>query len=296
MGIQGKGSANMRKTLIAATVAAAFGLPAAAASLSVAGLLDGEDGTALNVDARLPLGDAWSVSAGAGKGESNVEGSEFSGTTLRASADVNVGGFGASLALQRWKDSSQLESASVRGQMGWTTDAGWSFSALVDDRRLTIDYSFTGPQGVVREAEVEFNGTGLGADVSWFGEQWNAGVRFLDYDYGRSMDRVQAALNAPTTTRAPRVQLLANSIVTRAAGAPEREISATLGRQFSRSSLQGDWVLQRDALSGTDVNSLSLTHGYEISRHVEVDTTLGFSDGGAGGTIAFAGLALTLRN
>jgi hypothetical protein len=110
------------------------------------------------------------------------------------------------------------------------------------------------------------------------------------------MDRVQAILAASTTDEFPRVQLLGDSIVTRVAGAPEREMSATLGRQFSRSSLQGDWVWQRDALTQTDVNSLSLTHGYQFGRHVEMNTTLGFSEGGSAGTMAFGGLSVTFRN
>jgi hypothetical protein len=285
----------MRKTLVAAVVATAFGLPAAASSLSVAGLLDGEEGSAFDVDARLSLGDAWSVGAGAGKSESSLPGADFSGTSWRLSTDVNVSGFGASVALQRWNDSSQVKSLSVRGQIGWTTAAGLSFSALLDDRRLNVEYTVVGALGATRQAQVKFNGTGVGADLSYFGEHWNAGVRLLDYSYGRSMDRVQAVLAAPTTGRFPRMDLLVDSIVTRGAGAPAREVSATLGRQFSHSSIQGDWVVQRDALTGTDVYSLSLTHGYEISRHVEIGTTLGFSEGGAGGTIAYGGLALTLR-
>ena len=54
--------------------------------------------------------------------------------------------------------------------------------------------------------------------------------------------------------------------------------------------------MQRDALTGNEVSSLALTHGYAAGEHVHIDTTLGFSDGGVDGTVAFAGLAVTLRN
>ena len=85
------------------------------------------------------------------------------------------------------------------------------------------------------------------------------------------------------------------SLVTQAAGAPDREIGVSLGREFSRSSLQGEWLLLRDALTGEQTNSLSLIHSYRISKHLEMDTTLGLSDGAADGTLAFGGLAFRIR-
>ena len=245
--------------------------------------------------ASLSVTDNWSVGAGAGRSESSVTGTDFSGTSLRLSTDLALGGFSAGASLQRWNDSGQIRSTGVLGQIGWTADNGLAVSALLDDRSLRLQYSAT-IAGVLREREVSFNGTGVGADLSWFGERWNLGLRFLDYSYGRSMDRVQAVLDAPNTGRFPRLQLLIDSVATRAVGAPDRQVSATLGREFAKASLQGDWSLQRDALSGDEINSFSLTHGYEISEQLQIDTTLGVSAGGAEGTIAFAGLALTLRN
>jgi hypothetical protein len=183
----------------------------------------------------------------------------------------------------------------VLGELGWMAANGLSVSALVDHRDLTVEYTLT-VLGVPREAHIDFKGTGFGADVSWFGANWNLGARFLDYSYGRSVDRVRAAIASASTQRFPRVNLLLDSIVTRAAGAPDQQFVATLGRQFSRSSLQGDWAMQRDALTHDRINSLSLIHGYEIGARWQLDTTLGFSDGDTGGTVAFAGLALTLRS
>jgi hypothetical protein len=267
-----------------------------AASMTVAGLVDGEHGTSYDIDARFSPTANWSVGAGAGHSETELSGTDFSGTTVRFSTDVAWSGFNAGLSLQRWKDSDQVASDSRRGQVGWMSDSGLALSALIDDRRLTVDYVASVAGGGTRPAQVEFNGTGWGADLAFFGDEWNAGLRFLDYSYGRSMARVRAILNAPTTDRFPLLQVLINSVVTQAAGAPDRELSATLGREFSRSSLQGDWVRQRDALTRTDINSLSLTHGYEFNQHLEINTTLGYSGGGGNGTIAFAGLALTLRN
>jgi hypothetical protein len=286
----------MRNRLLAVAAMAAmaaFSAGTEAASVTLSGLLDQNDGRSYDLDGHLPLSDNWSVGAGVGRSESSVTDADFSGTSLRLSTDLAVGGFAAGVSMQRWNDSGQLRSTGVLGQLGWTADNGLSLSGLLDDRSLTLKYSAT-IAGQLRERQVDFNGTGVGADVSWFGEQWNLGVRYIDYQYGNSMDRVQAVLNAPDTGRFPRLQLLLDSVATRAVGAPDRQFSATFGRQFARASVQGDWSMQRDALSGTQVNSFSLTHGYEFSAQLQIDTTLGFSTGGADGTVAFAGLALTL--
>jgi hypothetical protein len=86
-----------------------------------------------------------------------------------------------------------------------------------------------------------------------------------------------------------------DSIITRGVNAPAHELSFTLGRTLTRSSLQMDWVLQRDALTLADAMSLSLRHGYRFTPHVELATTLGMSDGDTYDSVAFGGLALTLR-
>jgi len=166
---------------------------------------------------------------------------------------------------------------------------------LLDDRNLTVEYTTT-VLGLPRQAQIDFNGTGYGADVSWFGSEWNAGVRYLDYDYGHSVDRVRAAIESASTQRFPRVGSLLESIVTRAAGAPDRQLLATLGRSFGHSSLQADWTLQRDALTHDKVKSLSITWGNQVTARLWLDATAGYSDAEQGDPMAFGGLALTLRN
>jgi hypothetical protein len=269
--------------------------PAGAASVTLGTLADSEEGLSYGLDGRFSPTDNWSVGAGVGRNESSVGGEKFAGTSLRVSTDLVMGAWFTGVSVQRWKDSNQLRSTTVLGELGWMAANGLSVSALVDDRNLTVDYAVT-VLGQLREAQIDFKGTGFGVDISWFGANWNLGARFIDYSYGRSVDRVRAAIESASTERFPRVNFLLDSIVTRAAGAPDQQFVATLGRQFSRSSLQGDWAMQRDALTHDRVNSLSLTHGYEIGAKLRLDTTLGFSDADGGGTVAFGGLALTLRN
>jgi hypothetical protein len=286
----------MRNTTVLVALAVCCATQAqAGTSLSISGLADSQDGTAFDADIGFSPTGSWSLGAGVGRSDSQLTGADFSGTSLRFSGDVNVGAFNAGASLQRWKDSSQITSVSTGGQIGWMADSGLSLGAIIDVRDMTVEYTARAIGGQTRAAEVEFTGTGLGVDVAYFGEQWNAGARFIDYSYGRSVDRVRAVLNAPTTQEFPRLQLLAESIVTRAAAAPDRELSVTLGRNFTRASLRGDWILQRDALTQVDIHSLSLTHGYRFNKHLELGTTLGFSGGDADDAIAFGGLSLTVR-
>lgn len=273
----------------------AAGPAAAAGSLTIGALLDSDQGRSFDADVRWAPVSAWSVGAGVGHGESGLDGADFSGTSLRFSTDVYLGGFDAGVSLQRWNDSSDLKTRSLRGQAGWTFDSGVAVHALLDDRSLDIRYTRLGLQGQVREAAVGFDGTGLGAQLSFAGTRFNAAAHFLDYGYGQSVARVRNALSATDTTRFPRLQLLVASMVTQAAGAPDREIGFTLGREFNRSSLQGQWLLLRDALTREETNSLSLIHSYRFSDHIEMDTTLGLSQGDADGTLAFGGVAFRFR-
>lgn len=264
-------------------------------ALTLSGLFDSDQGRSLDVDARWSPLPAWSLGAGAGKGESGLEGADLSGTSLRASTDLYLGGFDAGVSLQRWKDTSDLKTRSVRAEAGWTFDSGVGLHALLDDRNLDILYIRQPPVGPPRQSTVRFDGTGYGGELSFIGTRINAAAHFIDYGYGRSMSRVRGVLAATDTTRFPRLQLLVASLVTRAAGAPDREIGFTLGREFTRASLQGEWLLMRDALTGEQTNSLSLIHSYRISTHLEMDTTLGLSDGPADGVLAFGGLAFRIR-
>jgi hypothetical protein len=271
------------------------GTARAEGSLTLSGLFDSDQGRSLDLDARWSPVPAWSLGVGAGQGESELEGSEFSGTSLRASTDLYLGDFDAGASFQRWSDSGELKTTSLRTQAGWTFGGGLGLHLLLDDRSLDISYSRQATGGQTREATVQFNGTGIGAELSFTGARFYTAAHFIEYDYGRSMSRVRAVLAATDTTRFPRLQVLVASLVTRAAGAPDREIGFTVGREFDRASLQADLLFLRDALTGEETKSLALVHSYRISSHVELDTTLGLSDAAAGGTLAFGGLAIRIR-
>src|SRR5688500_3499038 len=123
-------------------VLALLATPGAAASLTFSALLD-EDGSALDLDGSLPLTDAWLVGVGAGRSDLAFDGEEFRASSLRASTDVQVGGLFANAAVERWRDSGQLESTTLRAGLGWMAPSGLTLSALAVDRGLDIEYTVT---------------------------------------------------------------------------------------------------------------------------------------------------------
>jgi hypothetical protein len=287
----------MMNNLLAAVLAALLlpGGAACAASATATVLADSEDGLSFGVDGRFSPTDNWSVGAGVAQSQMDLGGADFSGTAMRLSSNVTMGAFMAGASVRRWKDTSQVSSTALLGELGFMWDSGLSVTALLEDRDLRVTYEAT-ILGEIRSAHVDFEGTGVGADVSWFGADWNLGVRYLDYDYGRSVARVRAAMEASTTDRFPRVETLLDSIVTRAMGAPDRQFMATIGRRFARSSIQADWAMQRDALTQEEVKSLSLTYGRSVGNALGLDVSVGYSDGTDSASMAFGVLALTWQS
>ncbi len=281
--------------LFAAILAATMSLPGGAASLSLAGLVDGDGGTIVDLDGSLPLTENWIVGAGAGRGESSVEGERFSGTSLRAGTDVQWGSLFANADVERWKDSGRLRSTTWRAGAGWLAESGLAASLLLVDRNLDITYTFT-QAGSTRERHVRLDGTGFGAELGWFGVEWTAGARYVGYDYGRNVGRIRAIRDAAATGRFPRLQQLIASIATRAAGAPDREMSLFVDRSVGRFHLGADWQQQRDAVTREVINSAGLTLGMELTGRFAVDVMAGGSRDEAAGTVPWGGVALTLRS
>lgn len=284
----------MGGTLCAALLAAVFTAQGRAASLTLSGLLDGEDGRVLDLDARVPVTGNWTIGGGVGHGESSLGTEKFSASSLRLSTDLQFGGLFASAGAERWRDSDQLRSTTLRAEVGWMSESGIAVSALVADRQIDIDYTAT-VLGQVREFQADLDGTGFGGDLSYLGEKWSMGLRYTAYDYGRNVARVRNIRDAAETGRFPRLQRLIESVATRAAGAPDREIAVILARQFRRHYLGSDWQMQRDAVTGDETHSVGVTFGIELGERFVLDTLAGISDSDRTGSVGWGGLALTLR-
>lgn len=275
--------------------AAALAPAAGASSLTIAALADGESGHVLDLDGRLEVNDHWALGGGAGHGESSLEGEKFSASSLRLATDLQFGGFFMTADAERWNDSGQLRATTLRGEIGWMSASGLAISAIVADRQLDIDYTVT-ILDQTREFQVDLDGTGFGGDLSFLGGSWSAGLRYMEYDYGRRVARVRDIRDAAETGRFPRLQRLIASVATRAAGAPDREVAFIVSRQFARHYLSGDWQMQRDAVSGDDTHTFGVTFGVELGERFVLDTLAGLSDSGSTGAVPWGGLALTLRS
>jgi hypothetical protein len=266
----------------------------AAASLTIGGAIDSEEGSGYDLDAWVAAGEYLSFSAGVGHSDSSLAGAEYSGKSVRVGSDVMIHGANLGVGYSKWKDSKQLQSHSTLVSLGWLAKSGFNVGAVFDDRSLRIHYTVQ-VLAQTRNAQVSFDGKGRGGELGYFGDQWNLGLRYVSYSYGRTLGRVRNAFDSPNTTAFPRLESLFNSIVTRSASAPDRDVSLSLGRSLTRSSLHGQWLMQRDALTETDVHSLSVRHGYRFTPSVELGTTLGASFSGSDNTLTYGGLSLTLR-
>ena len=276
---------------------AALAGPVWANSLTLSTLADTQHGR--SADLRGSFAPTEALTLGASLGRSSSTGSsgdeDFSGTSFGGSLDLDMGAFFADVSADRWQDSGQLRSTTLHGELGWLSDSGVALSALVTHHAMRVTYSAT-LLGQTREATADFSGTGFGADISWYGPLWNAGVRFLDYSYGRSVGRVRQVLDSGNTNRFPRLQRLIGSMATRAAGAPDREASGVLGRQFGSASLTANLDWQRDALTGDTTKSAGLSLGLTPAPRWGVNVSAGVSKSGQAGTVKWAGLSLSLRS
>jgi hypothetical protein len=285
----------IRRTVVF-LVAMVAALPALADSLSLAMLADDDHGRSIDLHGQYSPIEALTLAASAGHSSAALSGGEdFKGNSLGASIDLDVGAFFANGAIDHWKDSGELRSTALHGELGYLADNGLSLAALVASHDLRATYSAT-VLGQLRERDIDFQGTGFGGDLSWYGEAWTTGVRYLAYDYGRSVDRVRSVLESANTQRFPRLQRLAGSVATRAAGAPDREASFMLARQFDHKSLTASLQWQRDAVTRVESKGVDLTLGLDPAKHWAVDVSIGASRDKEAGTIAWAGLALKLRS
>jgi len=271
--------------------------PAWADSLTLGALADSDDGRSLDLRARYSPIRPLTLGASIGHSQSSpAQGEDLSGTSFGVSAGLDYDAFFANVSADRWKDSGQLRSTVVRGEFGWLSLDGFALSALVTNRDMRVNYSST-VLGNTQERNIDFTGTGFGADLTYYGKVWTSGVRFLGYDYGRSVDRVRAVIDSGNTDRFPRLQDLIGSVATRAASAPDRELSLVLGRQFartSRTSLTADLNWQRDALTGDETRGAGLTLSLTPRAHLGIDISAGASKTDGAGTVGWGGVWFTL--
>lgn len=284
----------MTRRISSLLLAAMFVAPAWADSLSVGALADSEQGRSFDLNARYSPFRELTLGASIGHSEARPDDADgFSGTSFGVSMGLDYDAFFADASVDRWKDAGQLRSTVVRGELGWLSLDGVSLSALLVHRDMRVTYTTM----LAGERNIDFEGTGFGGDLTWYGKVWITGVRFIGYEYGNSVDRVRSVIDAGSTDRFPRLQNLVGSVATRADSAPDREASFTFGRQFARTSrtlLTADLAWQRDALTGDATRSGGLTLSLSPRSHLGIDLTAGASKTEGAGTVGYAGVWFTL--
>lgn len=293
----------MHKLYVPVALAATLSLvalPAAQAapgfSMQASAFVDDADGTSFDVAAQFRPSESLTLSIGGGQSDTSADATDFSGSSLHGGVDLHRGRFGAALHASRWEDSDQFSSRIVSGELSWTFAESFEVALLLEDRALEVDYTVTGPLGRLVAQNAGFSGNGLGARVSWVGEQWSAYAGGTRYDYDDRLDRLVTASRLPTTSSFPRIAALVNSVLTRTAGAIDHQASVGLERAFARAGIGADVTLSSDALSDTDSTSYSASFRYDLTTHWGVDATLGMTETDGFDSVGFAGLGFSYRN
>ncbi len=286
----------LQAAMAATLIAAVPGLSAAAGfTLSGSAYVDQDRGESYDLDLRIRPSDSWFVAAGIGRSATAGAGSAFAGASWRASAGWQGERFGVGLSARDWRDGDQFESRNLGADLTVLLPADFVLTALLRQRKLDLDYTITGALGRIVPASAGFRGRGYGAELGWSSRAWNASVRAVRYSYDDALERVIAAAAAPATRYFPRIQALTDSMLTQASGATERELGVSVERSFARSGLRLDLSNSREALTGTTANGIAASYRYTLSPRVEMEGTVGVSDGDSLDAVTYGGLAATLR-
>ncbi len=284
---------------IAAVVASLLSFPATAEpgfTLQASAFVDDQDGTSYDLNAQFQPSDWLTLSAGAGRSRSSALTTDFNGTAVHGGVDVQRGRFGGGLQASGWEDSDQFTSRILSGRFAVTLAESFEAGVLLESRQLEVGYTTTGLLGRTIPQNLHFQGSGLGAELGWYGRAWSGHLRGIAYDYDTQLDRVIAASRAPATRAFPQLASLVSSVLTRTAGAIDYQASLGVDRAFARSGLGVDLTLSSDTISGDDSASLSVSWRYELSTHLGIDTTLGLTETDGFDSTGFAGLGFSFRN
>jgi hypothetical protein len=280
--------------LAVATVLAASQPAAAAYDVTLSALSDENGG--VNYDGYLAFrpNENWTLAANLGHSTSSAEFSDFSGTAYGLSADLHNEHFGLRLGWRSWDDSNNFESRLTSGKLYWRNES-LEIGLLLEQKDFSVLYSFTPPvlgaRTVTRTAN--FTGNGVGLALGWYGEVWSAYAQFQDNSYGT---RLGNALALVSNNRRPLLAALAASVVTRANGITDNEISAGVDRAFARSGLRLDAYRLKDQIDGGNSTGVSLGYRYSISSTVAMEATLGNTHSDGFANQIYGGLSVTFRH
>ena len=265
-------------------------------ALQAGAFVDDQDGSSYDVNAQFTPAEWLTLAIGAGQSSSSLVATDFDGTSVHGGVDLQRGRLGGGLYARQWEDSDQFTSRVLGGRFAVTFADSLEAGLVLESRQLDVGYTTSGPLGRAVAQRVRFDGSGIGAELGWYGREWSGYLRGVGYDYDDQLDRAVAASRAPATRAFPRVASLVSSVLTRTAGAIDYQASLGIDRAFARSGLGLDLTLSSDAISGDDSTSVSVAWRYDLSTRVGVDVTVGMTETDGLDSTGFAGLGFSFRN
>jgi hypothetical protein len=282
--------------LLSAGVLAGGARAEAGYDLTLAALVDENGGNNYNAYFRYSPNEFWTLGASVGHVTESSELTKFSGTTFGVSADLHNDRLGARVGFRDWDDSNSFGSRVISSKL-YLRGSSWDAGVLLEQRDLSLRFPFTTPlTGRTRTISYGFNADGVGLAAGWYGEVWSAYAEYIDYSYNRAFETALLAYTSGVAGGRQLLLTLGDTLVTRANGINDNELALGLDRAFARSGLRLDLYRITDKIAGDDTTGASLAYRYSISSRVEVEATVGGSQGGGGvQNQMFGGLSVTFR-
>lgn len=282
--------------------------------LNVGGEMDDEEGY------RVDAGVAWiptettSVSAYAGRADSETDFDEFASNVVSLALDHNFDPVGVSVEVRWRSDSEFLEALSWGGSL-YFKRALWRFALRGESRGTDFEpQSFQDvvitrqgvPIMVSATSECSLDNTAYGAAWSYAGARWSASVSGTQYDYADA-DCALTNVSPPGLGRflrlrpdllpllAPRLaefQRLQRSSVTRESTFLDYTVSFSLGLRDGERSWELDYFHDREQFQELESDTFILSALLPAGERSDVELRVGVTDSELSGTVAFAGFTL----
>lgn len=264
--------------------------------LTLAALVDESGGNNYNAYFRYSPNDFWTLGASVGHVTESTQLTEFSGTTIGVSADLHNDRFGARVGFRDWDDSNSFGSRVISSKL-YVRGTSWDAGLLLEQRDLSLRFPFTAViGGRTRTISYGFTADGIGLAAGWYGEAWSAYAEYIDYSYNRAFETALLAYTTGVSGGRQLLLTLGDTLVTRTNGINDNELALGIDRAFARSGLRLDLYRITDKIAGDDSTGASLAYRYSISPRVEMEATVGGSQGGGGvQNQMFGGLSVTFR-
>lgn len=282
--------------------------------LNAGGEIDAEDGY------RLDAGVAWiptektSISAYAGRADSETDFDEFASNVVSLSLDHNFDPVGIGLET-RWRSDAEFLEAFTWGGSLYFKSGLWRFSLRGEARGTDFEPQTFSDVIITRQgvpimlsatSECGLDNTAYGAAWSYTGKVWSVNLSGMQFEYddadcaltnvsppelGRFL-RLRPNLLPLVAPRLAEFQRLQRSSVTRESTFLDFTASVSLGLRDGERSWGLDYFHDREQFEGAESNTFVLSALLPAGTRSDVELRAGVTDSDVTGTVAFAGFTL----